>query len=158
MSTTTPAHGTAPHGAVEHLDTPTAVVRRVVVAAPPAEVFALLTDASRHAELDGSGTVQGVVEAPARLAAGSVFRMRMKGYTTTNTVVEFSPGALIAWRHRGRHVWRWQVRAVPGGSEVTETFDYTAKRAHRLVRALGVPRRAGTALELTLTRLQHRFA
>ncbi|QDY75152.1 SRPBCC family protein [Streptomyces qinzhouensis] len=140
--------------------TPTAalVSRRVVVGAPPSVIFALLAAPGEHAALDGTGEIQGVVDGPQRLESGSVFRMRMKGYTTTNTVVEFEDGALIAWRHRGRHVWRWQLRAVPGGTEVTETFDYTAKRTRRLVELAGFPRRAGTAIDRTLTALQARFA
>ncbi|MFI5619753.1 SRPBCC family protein [Streptomyces sp. NPDC051567] len=139
---------------------PTAALvnRRVVVAATPSVIFTLLTAPGEHAGLDGTGEVRGVVEGPQRLELGSVFRIRMKGYTTTNTVVEFEHDALIAWRHRGRHVWRWQLRAVPGGTEVTETFDYTAKRVRPLVRLIGVPKRAGTALDKTLTALQARFA
>ena len=133
---------------------PSATVSRSVrVAAPPAGVFALLTDPVKHAELDGSGTVQGVVEAPTRLELGSVFRMRMKGYSTTNTVVEYEPDALIAWRHRGRHVWRWQLRALGSGTEVTETFDYTAKRGRGLVERIGIPTRAAGSIDQTLTRL-----
>lgn len=137
---------------------PTAAVSRTVrVAAPPATVFALLTDPTAHAALDGSGTVQGVVDAPVRLELGSVFRMRMKGYSTTITVVEYEPDALIAWRHRGRHVWRWQLRAIERGTEVTETFDYTAKRGRGLVERIGVPTRAATAIDQTLTGLVARF-
>ncbi|MFI6528727.1 SRPBCC family protein [Streptomyces uncialis] len=134
------------------------VSRQVVVAATPSAIFALLVAPGEHAGLDGTGEVRGVIEGPQRLESGSVFRMRMKGYTTTNTVVEFEHDVLIAWRHRGRHVWRWQLRAVPGGTEVTETFDYTAKRARRLVRLIGIPKRAGTAMDKTLTALGARFA
>ncbi|MER7129861.1 SRPBCC family protein [Streptosporangium saharense] len=134
------------------------VVRRTVVAAPPATIFALLADPRRHSALDGTGSVKGMIDGPDRLELGSLFRMRMRGYTTTNTVVEFEPDALIAWRHRGRHVWRWQLRAVTGGTEVTETFDYSAKRARRLVRLIGIPRRAGVALDRSLAALRERFA
>ncbi|WP_329021708.1 SRPBCC family protein [Streptomyces sp. NBC_00690] len=134
------------------------VSRRGVVAATPSVIFALLAAPGEHPGLDGTGEVQSVIEGPQRLELGSVFRMRMKGYMTANTVVEFEHDALIAWRHRGRHVWRWQLRAVPGGTEVTETFDYTAKRARRLVRLIGIPKRAGTAMDKTLTALQARFA
>ena len=134
------------------------VSRTVTVPAAPSVVFALLTDPSEHPGLDGSDTVRAVVDGPTRLDLGSVFRMRMKGYTTTNTVVEYERDVLIAWRHRGRHIWRWQLRAVPGGTEVTETFDYRAKRARRLVELIGIPTRAAAALDGTLTRLQARFA
>jgi len=148
-----------------HATTPTSigtgerrVSRRIVVAATPAEVFALLTDPREHPALDGSGTVKALVDGPARLTAGSVFRMKMSGYTTENRVVEFVPDAVIAWRHRARHVWRWELRAVAGGTEVTETFDHTAKRCPGVVAALGVPKRAGAAIDATLRRLQARFA
>lgn len=135
-----------------------AVRRTVVVANTPAAIFALLADPHQHPDVDGSDSVRSVVEGPDRLVMGSVFRMQMKGYKTTNTVVEFAPDTLIAWRHRGRHVWRWELRAVEGGAEVTETFDYTGKRGRALVEFIGVPKRAGVALEQTLQKLQARFA
>ena len=139
-------------------DSAARVTRSVVVAAPPSAVFALLAEPAHHPDLDGSGTVREAVGEPGRLELGSVFRMRMKGYTTTNTVVEHREDALIAWRHRGRHVWRWELRAVPGGTEVTETFDYTAKRFRSLVELLGVPARAAASIDQTLTGLVARFS
>ena len=134
------------------------VTRSAVVTASRSAVFAVLADPREHAALDGSGLVRHLAEGPVRLSAGAVFTMRMKGYTTTNTVVESEPGTLLAWRHTGRHVWRWQLVEVPGGTEVTGTFDYTGKRARRLVRLIGFPRRAGAALDGTLAVLQTRFA
>ena len=134
------------------------VRRSRVVPASPATVFALLSDPREHVALDGSGTVKAVVEAPDRLAPGSEFVMRMKGYTTRNRVVEHRPDTLIAWRHRARHVWRWELRPVAGGTEVTATFDHSAKRCAPVVSALGLPRKAGTALEQTLERLHARVA
>ena len=137
---------------------PGQVSRTVVVPAAPSVVFALLSDPGEHPGLDGSNMIKAVIDGPARLELGSVFRMRMKGYTTTNTVVEYERDVLIAWRHRGRHIWRWQLRAVPGGTEVTETFDYRAKRARRVVELIGIHSRAVAALKKTLTTLQARFA
>lgn len=139
--------------------TPDRCVRRSrVVPASPATVFALLSDPREHVALDGSGTVRAVVEAPDRLQPGSEFVMRMAGYTTRNRVVEHRPDALIAWRHRARHVWRWELRPVAGGTEVTGTFDHSAKRCAPVVSALGLPRKAGTALEQTLEKLHARVA
>jgi hypothetical protein len=40
---------------------------------------------------------------------------------------------------------------------VSGSFDHAAKRAPRLVRAAGIPRRAGRALDGTLARLVDRF-
>ena len=155
MSTTT----TTTRGTSAHVPAILGVVRRrVTVAAPPSSVFALLTDPRQHAALDGSDSVQGVIDGPDRLALGSEFRMQMKGYTTLNRVVELEEDRLIAWRHRARHIWRWELRAVTGGTEVTESFGYTAKRLQPVVRLLGVPARADRSLDATLTRLQARFA
>ena len=137
---------------------PSIVRRRVTVATPPAVLFELLTDPTAHAQLDGTRSVKGVATAPDRLVLGSEFTMRMKGYTTQNRVVEYRRDELIAWRHRGRHIWRWELREVPGGTEVTQTFDYGGKRAHGIVRLLGIPRRADAALATTLDQLRLRFA
>lgn len=151
MATTMPRRDT-----VGHL--PGQVSRTVLVPAAPPVVFALLADPGRHASLDGSNTIKSLIDGPDRLELGAVFRMQMKGYTTTNTVVEYERDVLIAWRHRGRHIWRWQLRAVPGGTEVTETFDYRAKRARRLVELIGIPTRAAAAVDKTLAGLQTHFA
>ncbi|WP_433784386.1 SRPBCC family protein [Actinomycetospora sp. CA-101289] len=137
---------------------PHLVTRSAVVAGPPSAVFAVLADPRAHAALDGSGLVKGLADGPERLADGDEFTMRMKGYRTVNTVVEYIPDARIAWRHTGRHVWRWELAEVPGGTEVHGTFDYSAKRSRRFVELLGFPRRAGRALDGTLTVLQTRFA
>lgn len=136
------------------------VSRSTVVAAPPAEVFAVLADPHRHPEIDGTGTVRGVVDGPDRLTLGATFAMSMRQgmpYTTHNTVVEYDPERRIAWRHRARHLWRYELRAVPGGTEVTETFDYSAKRLVRLVELIGMPKMAATALESTLAKLAARW-
>ena len=53
------------------------VHRTAVIGAAPAAIFAVLTDPRTHVALDGSGTVQGVVDAPERLELGSHFRMQM---------------------------------------------------------------------------------
>lgn len=139
-------------------DNPRTVTRGTVVPVAPEQLFALLADARRHPALDGTSAVKAVVEAPERLALGARFTMRMGGYTTDDVVVEFVENTLIAWRHRGRHVWRWTLEPVTGGTRVTETFDRSAKRAPRLVRAIGIPRHAGRALTATLAGLEQRLA
>jgi uncharacterized protein YndB with AHSA1/START domain len=54
------------------------VTASAVVAAPPAEVFALIANPHRHHEFDGSGTVQAAVSGPERLGMGDRFGMKMK--------------------------------------------------------------------------------
>jgi uncharacterized protein YndB with AHSA1/START domain len=97
--------------------------------APPSAVFAILADPRQHQRIDGSGTVQGTVSGPERLALGSEFGMDMKmgaSYKIKNKVVEYDEDRLIAWRHMGQHRWRYELTPTPaGGTDVTETWDLT---------------------------------
>jgi uncharacterized protein YndB with AHSA1/START domain len=100
-----------------------------VVAASPAEVFALLANPHRHHEFDGSGSVRAAVSGPERLALGDRFGMDMKirlPYRVTNEVVEFEPDRRIAWCHFAKARWRYELEPVDGGTRITETFDYRA--------------------------------
>ena len=137
------------------------VSRSAVVAAPPEEVFALLAEPRRHAEIDGSGTVRSPVSAPDRLGPDSTFRMRMRlgvPYVIGNRVVEFEEGRRIAWRHLGHHVWRYELEPVEGGTRVTETFDWAPSRTPKVLELAGIPARNARSIEATLERLVARFA
>lgn len=133
------------------------VSRSTVVPAPPAAVFALLADPARHADVDGSGTVKGRLRGPSRLSLGARFSMRMRfvvPYVMTSRVVEFEEDRRIAWRHLGRHVWRWELVPVPEGTRVTETFDWGPSLAPRVLERLGVPARNARSIELSLARVR----
>lgn len=132
-----------------------------VVAASPEEVFALLADPRRHAEFDGSGTVRDAVSGPGRLGPGARFGMRMHlgvPYRVSNTVVEFEEGRRIGWRHVGRHVWRYELAAVPGGTRVTETFDYGSAISPGFLELIKAPARNKHAIRATLVRLTEIFS
>lgn len=133
----------------------------VVVAAEPNEVFDLLADPRRHPEIDGSGTVRGAVRGPQRLQLGSSFGMRMRiglPYLIRNTVVEFEQNRRIAWRHFGKHVWRYELEPVAGGTRVTETFDWSTAAAPKLIELAGFPKSNSSGITATLERLRARFA
>ncbi len=137
-----------------------AVSRSVTVAAAPEEIFELLAHPSGHAELDGSGTVQGALRDDERLALGARFGMRMRmgvPYRMTNEVVEFEEGRRIAWRHVGGHVWRWELEPVDGGTRVTETFDWGPARVPPALELARIPRRNAQAIEATLANVVERF-
>ena len=127
--------------------------------APASTIFAILTDPSQHARIDGSGTVRGTVSGDTDLKLGSQFRMDMKmgaPYKIKNKVVEFEPNALIAWRHVGLHRWRYELSpAANGATQVTETWDVS--RYPGLLAALLSNRFQSStqkAIEQTLVRLK----
>jgi uncharacterized protein YndB with AHSA1/START domain len=131
-----------------------------VVAAPPAEVFALLANPHRHHEFDGSGTVRGAVSGPERLALGDRFGMSMKikvPYRVTNRVVEFEPDRRIGWCHPARAIWRYELEVVPGGTRVTETFDYGGSPVAKGMELLGFPKGNAKSIRGTLRRLRAIF-
>lgn len=133
------------------------VSRSIIVDAPPEQVFAVLADPRQHRLIDGSGSVRGAVSGPSRLAAGSRFRMRMRigvPYVISNTVVEYDEGRRIAWRHLGRHRWRWQLEPEGSGTRVTETFDWSTALAPALLERAKVPAQNTRSLERTLPRLK----
>lgn len=136
------------------------VTASVVVAAPPAEVFALLADPHRHHEFDGSGTVRAAVSGPQRLALGDRFAVRMRNglpYRVTNRVVEFEEDRRIGWCHPARAVWRYELEPVDGGTRVTETFDFRASPVARGIELAGMHRANAKSIRDTLRRLQGIF-
>ncbi len=140
-------------------DAPDRVERRsIVIDAEPEAIFDLLADPRRHGTFDGSGTVQDTrVSAPDRLSDGAKFGMKMKlgplPYTISNTVIEFEEGRRIAWRHLGRHVWRYVLEPVDGGTKVTEEFDWGASVFPPALQLAGYPVRNARSIEQTLLRL-----
>ncbi|MBU3701798.1 MAG: dimethyladenosine transferase [Acidimicrobiia bacterium] len=127
-----------------------------VIAAPPAKIFDVLADPSRHCDFDGSDSVLGAKGDPPRLTLGARFGMRMRihlPYSIKNTVVEFEEGRRIGWRHFGRHVWRYELEPVDGGTRVTETFDWAPALWPAMLERTGAPKKNLAAIEATLQRL-----
>ncbi|WP_072687210.1 SRPBCC family protein [Rhodococcus marinonascens] len=139
--------------------------RSVEVAAPAAELFAIVADPSRHHELDGSGTVGDNIVAPPKLVAGSRFatKMRMFGmpYRITSTITALKPDELIEWRHPLGHHWRWEFTALsPKLTRVTETYDYrntgSIKERLRFYQRTGFVKSNAAGIEATLAKLRSR--
>lgn len=119
------------------------------ISAPPAVIFALLTDPERHPDIDGSDTVKSVQTSAGPLQLGSTFAMNMRrgfGYTTRNTIVGFEPDRLIAWQTRptalplrllvGGRIWTYELSPTDTGTLVRETWDLRPERNRRLVSSL----------------------
>ena len=126
------------------------------IPAAPEVIFDLLADPREHARFDGSGTLQEVQRAPARLFKGATFTMGMKigrRYHTKNTVVVFEENRAIAWHHFAQFVWRYDLVPAEGGTTLTESFDYS-KPWGRLIERFGWPERNRVNMEATLRRIE----
>lgn len=103
---------------------------QIEIGAPPALIFDILIQPRRHKEIDGSRSVQGVIEGPERLYQGAAFKVRMKirvNYWVTNTVLDFEPDRRITWSHLLGNRWTYQLTPLPsGGTLVRETNNIRA--------------------------------
>jgi uncharacterized protein YndB with AHSA1/START domain len=107
------------------------------IPAPAAAIFALLADAERHKDIDGSGSVQGTRGNTERLRLGSTFGMSMRigvPYSMVSTVIEYEEDRRIAWQTRGPgplgrfvggRIWRYQLEPAGDGTRVRESWDIT---------------------------------
>jgi hypothetical protein len=123
---------------------PVAVSRRIC--APAHDIFRVLADAARHAELDGSGSLRGPVSGAVITGVGDVFVMKMYfahlgDYEMNNHVVEYEQDRRIGWEPaagrghpdaapdspepaRWGHRWRYQLTPDgPDATVVTEIYD-----------------------------------
>lgn len=129
-----------------------------VIATDRQAIFDVIADPAKHPLIDGSGTVQQAREGgPERLEKGATFGMDMKvgaAYKITNTVVEFEEGERIAWRHFHGHRWRYEFADVEGGTEVTETFDWSRAKSPLALELARYPKRNLKGMEATLERLE----
>jgi uncharacterized protein YndB with AHSA1/START domain len=118
------------------------------IAAPPAAIFALIADPSRHQDIDGSGTVRAATEPSRQVKIGDEFGMNMEfggAYTMTSTVIEFEADRRIAWQSRppkdasrwrhmfGGRIWRYELQPVEGGTVVRESWDLSEEGFRLLV-------------------------
>jgi len=137
-----------------------------VIPAGPAAVFALLADASRHPEFDGSGTVQRVkAGAPQVLSLGANFAMSMRmglPYTSRSTVIEFEQDRRIAWqstlagfvgRFLGGRIWRYELEPTGDGTRVRESWDISRDHQRIFLRHSKVTDATRANLEKSLARL-----
>ncbi len=138
-----------------------------VIPAGPAAIFALIADASRHPEIDGSGTVKQVKPgAPQVLSLGATFGMSMQmgvKYSMVSTVIEFERDRRLAWQTRpggfvgkfvaGR-IWRYELEPAEGGTRVRESWDISQDHQRALLRLGGLPDKTAANMAKTLARIE----
>jgi uncharacterized protein YndB with AHSA1/START domain len=138
-----------------------------VIPAPPERIFALLKDANRHKDFDGSGTVRDAHGDPAPLTLGAKFGMNMRlgmPYSMVSTVVEYDENKRIAWQPRpaypvanklaGGRIWRYELEPVDGGTRVRESWDITHEALLTKPAVRPAAGRTREAMEKTLERLE----
>lgn len=136
------------------------------IAAPASALFAIVADANRHPEIDGSGSVVKPKDGtPQELVLGSTFGMSMKlglPYSMFNTVVEYEKDRLIAWqtifsgplgRFIGGRIWRYTFEPTAGGTLVTESWDISKDKQRMMLKLGPVGRQTAEAMRTTLDKL-----
>jgi hypothetical protein len=110
------------------------------IAAPAADIFALLCDPQGHVAIDSSGMLQDAHGDPAK-AVGDTFVIHMDReslndfplgkYDVTVEIREFDKDRLIAWTVLGQlkpnigHVYGYRLEPADGGTLVTSFYDWS---------------------------------
>ena len=137
-----------------------------VIDAPAADLFEVLSNPERHAEIDGSGFVRSDDRTDRITASGQVFTMNMEGphmggeYQTDNHVTGFDENHLLAWRTAPAGTeppgWQWVWELTPQGSDATSvqlTYDWSAVTDEQLLEKVGFPLVSQEQLEASLGNL-----
>ena len=143
------------------MNSDTVTVQRTI-SAPPEAIFAYLSDATKHQQIDGSGSLRGAKGTAEPLVLGTKFGMSMHmgaNYSTVNEIVEFEQDRRIAWKTTGfggligGRVWRYELQPTPEGTVVKETWDLSGERGGFLVKRTSMPAATEKAMRKTLERI-----
>jgi uncharacterized protein YndB with AHSA1/START domain len=115
----------------------------VRIAAPPGLVWDLVSDVTRIGEFSPETFDAQWLDGASEPRAGARFRghVRRNGwgpvYWTSCTVIASEPGREFAFAVSGpggttANTWRYQLEHVPGGTDVTESFELPATLPNRL--------------------------
>ena len=139
--------------------------------ASAAQLFEVLSNPERHAELDGSGFVISDEKSDRITTNGQVFTMNMTGdhmggdYQTDNHVTGFDPNKMLAWKTAPAGVeppgweWLWQLEAQgPDSTVVSVTYDWSKVTDKDLLQKLSFPLVPESALEASLGHLAEAVA
>lgn len=130
------------------------------------DIFAVLSNPERHAELDGSGFVRSDDRSDRITGTGQVFTMNMEGehmggeYQTDNHVIGFDENHLLAWKTAPAGTeppgWQWVWELTSEGSDATTvsvTYDWSRVTDEALLEKVGFPLVPQEDLEASLGNL-----
>ncbi|MBY8859413.1 SRPBCC family protein [Nocardia sp. CA2R105] len=132
------------------------------VAAPAAEIFAILSDPQGHVAIDSSGMLMAA-SGEVVTATGDTFVVHMDRealndyplglYDVTVEIVRFEPDREIAWtihgQRRWEHIYGYELEPIEAGTLVTSYYDWSAVPQELKDRA-GFPIIPESALRATL--------
>ncbi|MDO9494066.1 MAG: SRPBCC family protein [Nocardioides sp.] len=121
--------------------TDTRIETERLIAAPAADIFALLCDPQGHVAIDSSGMLQSAEGEPVR-ASGDSFVVHMDReslndypemgrYDVTVTIRDLEPDRLVSWTVLGRirpqigHVFGYRLEPDEAGTRVTSFYDWS---------------------------------
>ena len=128
-----------------------------------AEVYALLANPARHAELDGGNSIRGLRKgSDSEFSAGDTFSLNMVlgvPYTLTMKVTRAAKNKGVTWVHPGKHTWAWDIIDHEDGTiTVRETFDASKSPLAGLYHLSGAFKRNRKNIALSLANLHRIFA
>jgi hypothetical protein len=145
------------------------VVTRTI-AAPPADVFAVLADPGRHKDTEPGDWVRDAIDTEPITSVGQMFAVNMfleqagGDYVMHNLVTDFEEDRTIAWLPgqldaKGHHSpggWLWRYDLAPKGAstDVTMTYDWSGT-SQEFRDAVGVPVFGEDFIDLSLATLDH---
>lgn len=134
--------------------------------APTVDIFNVLTNPQRHAEIDGSGQIVSDEKTDRITGTGQVFTMNMNAehmggeYQTDNYVTGYDQNKLLAWRTAPAGTeppgWQWVWELDPQGADSTDvslTYDWSAVTDKEVLKKVSFPLIQESALQDSLARL-----
>ena len=134
--------------------------------APAKDIFEVLSNPARHAELDAAGHVVSDHKTDRITANGQVFTMNMHGdhmggdYQTDNHVVGYDENKLLAWKTAPAGTeppgWQWVWTLTPTSQDATDvslTYDWSQVTDKELLKKVSFPLIPAQTLEASLGNL-----
>ncbi|MEJ7833114.1 MAG: SRPBCC family protein [Nocardioides sp.] len=134
--------------------------------ASTSDVFDVLSNPARHAELDGSGFVRSDEKSDRITETGQTFRMNMTGdhmggdYQTDNVVTGYDQNRLLAWKtapaDQDPPGWEWMWELDAQGADATDvrlTYDWAAVTDPDLLNKISFPLVSQAQLDDSLAKL-----
>ncbi|GAA1336227.1 SRPBCC family protein [Arthrobacter roseus] len=134
--------------------------------AAAAEIFKILSNPERHAQIDGSGMVQSDDVSDRITGTGQMFTMNQNwdklggDYKTENHVTGYDENKLLAWKTATAGTqppgweWVWELQSEgPDSTKVSITYDWSDVTDKEVLKKVSFPAVSKEELETSLGNL-----